>query len=153
MIPTRGDGGPVGRRSDLGGGDLACVGSITELAREVTTPGPKSAVRPYGHRVLVSNGDGVPGGCPGRFLNGGVLADRSPVSKLTFVIVAPDPEGAVRLERDGVSETSGDGGPVVLRRRVKGWDGPSKELLEVKPATVHLRVVASHDLKGGCLPR
>lgn len=54
---TRGDVGPVGGRSDLGGSVLGGVTPVTELTLVIIAPGPEGVVRLEGDRVVFSRRD------------------------------------------------------------------------------------------------
>jgi hypothetical protein len=51
VVAPRSDGGPVGRRSDLGGSSLVGSGPVAELAPTIVAPSPESAVRGHGCMV------------------------------------------------------------------------------------------------------
>jgi len=81
-------------------------------AMVILAPGPEGAVRPEGHRVSVTRGDGGPGGRQSD-LGGGVPVNVGAVAELAVGIVAPGPEGRSRGcigRKDGIEGGTGGHG-------------------------------------------
>ena len=85
------------------------VDTVADLALEVVTPAPHSAVRPEREGVGLSGGDGDDVGQPGHLARddrrrGGVPSD----TQLELVVVSPGPHSAVVFERNAEVFPGGD---------------------------------------------
>ena len=98
-------GADLGREGALGGA------AIAELAVTIVSPGPEGAVGLDGEGEISIGGiGGLPVGISADLHGGGALGGGA-ITELAIAIAAPGPKGAILLDAEGMTDTSGNTRP------------------------------------------